>query len=151
MKRIFKQFTVHFISTAVCLVVLGAAFLFLRPQLGARHKPAAPPPPAEADYATMELEEFTVNLADTDRARYIKVKVALEVTDEKVAAEIEKKHLPRVRDAIIMTLSRQYFTVLTTADGKEALKRQLTKAVNEAIPAGSGKVVDILFTSLVMQ
>jgi hypothetical protein len=53
MKRIFKQFTVHFISTAVCLVVLGAAFLFLRPQLGARHKPAAPPPPAEADYATM--------------------------------------------------------------------------------------------------
>jgi flagellar FliL protein len=151
MKGILKRFTIHFISTAVCLVVLGAAFLFLRPQLGARHQPASAPAPVESEHAAVELEEFTVNLADTDRARYIKVTLALEVLDEKVAAEIEKKQMPRVRDAIIMTLSRQYFTVLNTADGKEALKRQLAQAVNDALPAGAGKVADILFTSLVMQ
>ena len=150
MKRIFHQFMVHFISTAVCLVVLGGAFLYMRPHLGARSK-AKPAPAAETERATVELEEFTVNLADSDRPHYVKVTVALEVTDDKTAKEIEEKLLARARDAIIMALSRQYFADLNTAAGKQTLKRQLAAAVNEAMPPGTGKVTDILFTSLVMQ
>ncbi len=149
-------------SAIISLIVLGAGFFFLRPHLGARSHAtrAAQPAPAETERATVELDEFTVNLADSDRARYIKTSIALEVMDDKVAEQIEKgKNLPRVRDAVIMTLSRQYFRTLSTNDGKLALKRQLVKAVNAAIPQGEappdpaerGKVTDILFTSLVMQ
>ena len=151
MKGIFKHFTVHLISTAVCLVALGVGFLFLRPHLGARSHTRSPKPVAESDRSIVELDEFTVNLADSDRPRYIKVTVALEVADARTAQQIKDKLLPRVRDAIIMTLSRQYFAELSTVSGKAALKEQLTTAVNDAIPSSAGKVLDILFTSLVMQ
>jgi len=151
MKAVFRHFAVHFVISALCLVVLGAAFIFLRPQLGARGPASKKPPAVETEGAIVELDEFVVNLGDVDRARYAKVTLALEVTDDKTAEHIEKKILPRVRDAIIMTLSRQYFRPLSTGEGKQALKRQLVQAVNHVIPAAGGKVTDILFTSLVMQ
>jgi len=150
MKAFLRHFMVHLVSTALCLIVLGVAFIFLRPQLGARasHRPAAA---AESEHAIVELDEFIINLADTDRARYIKVSLALDVTDAKTADRIKKESLPRVRDAIIMTLAKQYFQVLSTNPGKQALKRQLVAAVNQTLPRGGGKVADILFMSLVMQ
>jgi flagellar basal body-associated protein FliL len=150
MKGIFRHFAVHIVTSALCLVVLAAAFIFLRPQLGARTS-AGKTPVAESERAIVELDEFVVNLADPDRAHYAKATLALEVSDAKTAEHIQKKALPRVRDAIIMTLCKQYFRTLNTSDGKLALKRQLADAVNQAIPQGGGKVTDVLFTSLVMQ
>jgi len=151
MKGIVKHFAIYFITSAVCLALLGVGFLFVRPHLGARAAGHQKPAAAEVEHFMVELDEFTVNLADLDRARYAKVTLALEVTDKKTAEEIEKKILPRVRDAIIMTLSKQYFRTLSTNEGKQSLKRQLASAVNGVIPKGEGKAAAILFTSLVMQ
>jgi len=151
MKGILKHFTVQLAATAVCLVVLGVGFFVLRPHLGARRASAQPPKAAETEHEVVELDEFVVNLADTDRSRYIKVTLALEVTDHKTAEHIQKKGLARVRDAIIMTLSKQYFRTVGTGEGKETLKRQLAQALNRDLPEDGGKVADILFTSLVMQ
>jgi len=150
MKGIIKHFAVQFIASALGLLVLGGGYLFLRPHLGARG-PAVKAAPPEVEHAMVELEEFVINLADTDRARYVKVTLALEVTDDKTAEHINKKMLPRVRDAIIMAMSKQCFRVINTAEGKVALKHELVAAINRALPKVGGKVTDILFTSLVMQ
>ena len=151
MKPIFKRFVVLAVTAAFCLVALGAAFIFLRPQLGARAHAQKKAPATESERVIVELDEFVVNLADIDRTRYAKVTLALEVTDAKTAEHVQQKILPRVRDAIIMTLSKQYFRSLSTGEGKVALKRQLVAAVNKVMPPGQGKATDILFTSLVMQ
>jgi len=59
---------------------------------------------AKEDRVNMPLEPFLVNLADKESRRYLKLKVELEVDNEKSLKELEKS-LPRIRDALILLLS----------------------------------------------
>ena len=71
---------------------------------------------------------------------------------EEVVHNLET-HQMAVRSAILMTLSEQDPTAITTLQGKQALKQALKNAINEAltIREGFGGIDDVYFTSFVTQ
>ena len=96
----------------------------------------------------VDLPEMTVNLDAGDRAQYLKVKIALEVSEQKLAQDIQPM-MPRVLDTF-----QTYMRELRPADlegsaGLFRLKEELTKRVNVAVyPA---KVDAVLFKEIVVQ
>ncbi|MCX8042521.1 MAG: flagellar basal body-associated FliL family protein [Desulfobacterota bacterium] len=90
---------------------------------------------------------FIVNLAGPTRS-YLKVDMALELSEKKVEAEIESK-LPMIKDAIVLVLSEQTPDSIADNRGKLQLKDQLLRRINNHLT--SGKVVNIYFTSFVVQ
>jgi flagellar basal body-associated protein FliL len=94
-----------------------------------------------------ETEEFTVNIANTLN-HFIKVKFAIELSNEKVLKEIEKK-LPIIQDAIIMNLSGQDLQSLSSIEGKEKLKETLLIAINNIFEEGHAN--KIYFKNIIFQ
>ena len=109
------------------------------------------PPPKKvehADKAMMPLEPFLVNLADKDARRYLKVKIDLEVDNEKVVKEMEKS-MPRIRDQLILLLSSKSYQDIATPDGKHQLKKEILERL-AATPHGK-KISGAYFTEFVAQ
>lgn len=124
-----------------------AAYLLLGEEAPAgKEAQASPPVPKERVFLT--LEPFLVNLADKETRRYLKLKVELEVENEKALKNLEKS-LPRLRDAFIMHLSSKTYLDLATLEGKQQLKQELKQRV-AALPGGQ-KVSDLFFTEFVAQ
>ncbi len=98
--------------------------------------------------AVMSLDPFLVNLADRETRRYLKLKVDLEVSQEKSVKELEKS-LSSIRDALILLLSSKAFTEISTVEGKGHLKQEILQKL-AAIPGGR-KVTNIYFTEFVAQ
>lgn len=124
-----------------------AAFIFLGddPPVG---KEAQASQVAHKERVFMTLEPFLVNLADKETRRYLKLKVELEVENEKALKELEKS-IPRLRDSFIMLLSSKTYLDLSSLEGKQQLKQELKKRV-AALPGGQ-KVGDLFFTEFVAQ
>lgn len=94
------------------------------------------------------LEEFTVNLADTDELRYLRVTMSLELADAEAKTVVEHE-MHRVRDAVIAVISRHTMDDLSTPAGKKALKHELVSALNVAL---DDELVDsVFFTEFAMQ
>ncbi len=107
--------------------------------------------PAKAEHrqkALMSLEPFLVNLADKDARRYLKVKIELEVDNEKDAKELEK-YMPRIRDQLIFLLSSKSYPDISTPEGKLQLKKDIMARL-KAIPVGK-KISAAYFTEFVAQ
>jgi flagellar FliL protein len=107
--------------------------------------------PAKVEHhakALMPLEPFLVNLADKDARRYLKVKIDLEVDNEKAAKELEK-FMPRIRDQLIFLLSSKSYPDIATPEGKHQLKKDILARLH-AIPAGK-KISAAYFTEFVAQ
>jgi flagellar FliL protein len=110
-----------------------------------------PPPERKAqhvDRAIMSLEPFLVNLADKDARRYLKVKIDLEVDNEKAAKELEKS-MPRIRDQLIFLLSSKSYQDISTPEGKHQLKKEIMTRL-AALPTGK-KIHAAFFTEFVAQ
>lgn len=96
-------------------------------------------------------ESFTSNLRDDSGM----VQVGLGVStfyDESVLENV-KTHEMAIRSAVLLVLTEQDSTVLSTGQGKEALKQRLRAAVNEVLKKkeGFGGIDEVYFTSLVIQ
>jgi flagellar FliL protein len=107
---------------------------------------AAPAPSSQK--AIMSLDPFLVNLADRENRRYLKLKMDLEVTQEKSIKELEKS-LPPIRDAMISLLSSKGYAEICTVEGKRQLKQEILQKM-AAIPGGQ-QVTNIYFTEFVAQ
>jgi flagellar FliL protein len=103
---------------------------------------------AQAEKVVMSMEAFLVNLADKETRRYLKVKVELEVENEKAMKELEKS-VPRMRDAMILLLSSKTYADISTPEGKVKLKEEIMKRL-VALPHGK-KVSNAYFTEFVAQ
>jgi flagellar FliL protein len=125
------------------LLLGGGAFAYL-----ALFDDPAPAKVEHAEKALMPLEPFLVNLADKDARRYLKVKIDLEVDNEKAAKELEKS-LPRIRDQLIFLLSSKSYPDVATPEGKHQLKKDILAQLH-AIPAGK-KISAAYFTEFVAQ
>ena len=95
-----------------------------------------------------DVGTFIVNLQDRDADRYLKVSVVLEVQDNKIKAELEKRK-PQVKDAITTLLFTKSSKELKTAEGIEQLKEEIIKRVNAILPIGGVK--NVYFTDFVIQ
>jgi flagellar FliL protein len=137
------------IIVALALVALGGGTMMLvRARLAGQPK-AAEAKPAEPPH-NLVLDDFTVNLADMSEPRYLKTTVAITFAAD-TEVEEAKQAEPQIRDAVIMTLTRQYFRDLLTWQGKRRLRADLKKAINGTLGPLGLQAEDVVFTAFVME
>jgi flagellar FliL protein len=91
---------------------------------------------------------FIVNLADPEMTMYARLSVTLEVADQQVLLEVQKKE-PIIRDAIIEILSNKTSEELRTPEGREKLKLEIIKRINTILVEGG--IRNAYFTEFVIQ
>ncbi|PAY04337.1 flagellar basal body-associated protein FliL [Bradyrhizobium sp. UFLA03-84] len=132
------------------LVVLGAGaggwFFFMRGHGEEQHAEAPPPKPP----SFVDVPDMLVNLvgAPGERVQYLKLKLVLEVKEEKQAEAI-KPALPRVTDLFQTYMRELRPSDLNGSAGLFRLKEELTKRVNLALAPNS--VNAVLFKEVVIQ
>lgn len=112
---------------------------------------AAKPAKREAHYVPLD-PPFTVNLQGTGGNRYFQATVELLTRDP--AAEVAvKRHLPVIRNDLVMLFSSKDAKELGSLEGKERLRAEALAAVQKVLAGETGKaeVEQLFFTSFVMQ
>lgn len=94
------------------------------------------------------MDPFIVNLLSESGARFLKATINLELSDQTLSAEIDKKK-PLIRDIIIRTLSSKTYEDVSTTKGKERLKDELVTKINEILR--DGFVKNVYFTDFIVQ
>lgn len=135
------------IIAAVALLALGGGGYVMLHHKGEKVAEEAPKPkPA----VFVDLPDVLVNLSTgaNERTQYLKVKVVLEVADQKVIEQIQPI-MPRVMDAFQTYLRELRPTDLDGSAGLYRLKEELTRRVNVAI--APNHVNAVLFKEIVLQ
>jgi flagellar FliL protein len=146
-----SKFKLMVIVVGVLAVLgIGAAtwFLFFRHPADEMHAEAAAP--AAKPPVFVEVPDMMVNLAGApgERVQYLRVKVVLEVKEEKQVEEI-KPTMPRVTDIFQTYLRELRPADLAGSAGLFRLKEELTRRVNAAV--APVKVSAVLFKEIVVQ
>jgi flagellar protein FliL len=137
------------IAVAVFAIVVGGAtwFLFFRHHGEEMHAEAAaaPKPPV-----FIEVPDMLINLVNSpgERVQYLKVKVVLEVKEDKQIEAI-KPTMPRVTDIFQTYLRELRPSDLSGSAGLFRLKEELTRRVNAAI--APDQVNAVLFKEVIVQ
>lgn len=125
----------------------------------------------------VDLGDFILNLCDETQKKYLKVNVAIEVSQKdtdfpaadasakgghghgEVAAPADpmeaitkemNQYKPAIRDAVITNLSSKTSAELSSAAGKELAKEQITNDIN-AILGGEREVLRVSFGQFIIQ
>ena len=96
---------------------------------------------------------FVVNFEAESMVRFLQVTIGI-MTREPAVEAIVKDNDPRVRNDMLMILSNQTYASVSTAEGKEALRKRCLDAVRAIVKEMGGddaKVEALYFTSFVMQ
>jgi flagellar FliL protein len=112
-----------------------------------------------------KLDPKVVNLAEPGGLRYLQASIVLEIwplvedyyalqIDERLAAEERFQELidsrrPVIDDIVTTILSSKQYNDVATIDGKQALKTELSEAINNAL--GYQGVLNVYFTEFVVQ
>ena len=131
------------------LAILGGGtgwFVFMRGHGEEHHAEATPPKPP----SFVDVPDMLVNLvgAPGERVQYLKVKLVLEVKEEKQVEAI-KPSMPRVTDLFQTYLRELRPSDLNGSAGLFRLKEELTKRVNYAL--APNQVSAVLFKEIVVQ
>ena len=94
------------------------------------------------------LDPFIVNLVSSNANRYLKCKIDLELDSPELQQEVDKK-LPAIRDLIIQILSSKSVEEIQTAKGKQKLKEEIKRKINEILT--TGEIKNVYFTEFVIQ
>ena len=131
------------------LIVLGAAtfggvYLFMKTNKTVSAQQVV----IEQTY--VDLDEFTINLADEGGKRYFKGELSLgyDKSDKKVAEEITNNTVV-IRDAIIFYFKGQKAEFVNDINNKEKIKEDLIEAINKELQ--KGKITDIRFKNMIVQ
>ncbi|WP_375463964.1 flagellar basal body-associated protein FliL [uncultured Methylobacterium sp.] len=142
------------VIAAAVLIVGGAGGGFLMKKRAAAH--------AEAEHAEqtaevkkpavfLDIREMVLNLspdAGPDKAKFAKLRIALELKDAKVEGEV-KPLMPRVEDALQVYMRDLRSSDLSGSLGLYRLREELLRRVNVAVyPA---KVEAVLFKDVIVQ
>ena len=98
----------------------------------------------------IDMPDVLVNLSSSggDRTQYLKVKIALELPDEAVSAQIQPI-MPRLLDTFQTYLRELRPTDLDGSAGLYRLKEELTRRVNASI--APNRINAVLFKEIVVQ
>ena len=150
-----KTVLIIIISVAVLFMgMVGAGFFILWNKIS--QVPLDPSKVAEMPVEEEEnaigplytLDTMIVNLSDHGGKRYLRVTMALELSDPEAVATIESR-LPQIRDAVLMILPTKTYDDVSTTDGKIALRNQVMEKINALMT--KGRVNNIYFTEFVVQ
>ncbi len=144
-----NKFKLIVIAVGVLAVLgLGAAgyFFFFGHHGEEKHAEAAPPKPP----VFIDVPDMLVNLSGQpgERVQYLRVKVVLEVKEEKQAEAI-KPSMPRVTDIFQTYIRELRASDLSGSAGLFRLKEELTRRVNMA--TAPNPVSAVLFKEIVVQ
>jgi flagellar FliL protein len=135
------------VSALMILGMAAAGYFFFAKHKGEEQAEAAPPPKPPS---FVEVPDLLVNLVGSpgDRVQYLKVRIVLEVKEEK-QVELIKPSLPRVSDIFQTYLRELRPSDLNGSAGLFRLKEELTKRVNVAL--APNQVNAVLFKEIVVQ
>ncbi len=94
------------------------------------------------------MDQFLVNLLSESGSRFLKTTLNLELSEQTLSPEIDKKK-PLIRDIIIRTLSSKTYEDVSTSKGKERLKDELVTKINEILR--DGYIKNVYFTDFIVQ
>ncbi|AWB22498.1 flagellar basal body-associated protein FliL [Methylobacterium currus] len=138
------------VGAAILLLAAGGGggYMVMRSRAAQAEKSAAE---QKLPVAFMDVREMTMNLMPEPgqtQARFLRLKVALEVRDAKVASEIQPL-MPRVEDTFQVFVRDLRVGDFEAAGGTYRLREELLRRVNVAVyPA---KVDAVLFKDFVIQ
>lgn len=103
----------------------------------------------------VELEPtFVTNygVSDTGRLKYVKADITVMV-HSKDAEAATRYHLPALRNTLVMLLSRQDDSTVSTATGREVIKAEAVAELREVMKseAGEAYIQDLMFTNFLVQ
>jgi flagellar FliL protein len=137
----------------------GTTWFFVRRALAAQLAPAAEGQSKETvdvaaqleKSAVIPLEPFVVNLADSDAARYLRIKISLMIDDKAKIKSVEENQALqlKVRDVILQTLTRKTSKDLINDEGKNKLRHEIQDEVGKFFK--EPKLNDVMFTEFVIQ
>jgi flagellar FliL protein len=143
------------IVAAVLLLAGGGAAAYLL--LGKKADPAATGETKKKEEVHklpnfIDLEPFTVNLAEKEQDRYMQIKFSLEAAPGEAENTI-KEMTPALRSEILLVLGSRTAADLGTREGKEALAKDIVAAANKSLehtPA-ERSVTAVRITQLIIQ
>jgi len=97
---------------------------------------------------SMDLDNLTINLADTDRDRYLRVKITLELRNEEAKAKVSE-NMVKIKDLLISSISGKKFSEIRTPQGKYELKLDLIYRTNRIV--GGKPIKNLYFADFVSQ
>jgi flagellar protein FliL len=143
-----RKLIIMIVGGVVGLGALGGGGYFFMGHHGAEASAAAA---AQAKAPIfVDMPDVLVNLSSSgsERTQYLKVKIALELPDEQVQAQITPM-MPRLLDTFQTYLRELRPTDLDGSAGLYRLKEELTRRVDAAI--SPGKINAVLFKEIVVQ
>jgi len=95
---------------------------------------------------------FVVNFAGNQEARFLQVSIEVMARDP-ASLEDVKKHMPAIRNSLVLLLSSQDYKTLSTLDGKEKVRAAALTVIQQILQENTGKpgVDAVYFTGFVMQ
>ena len=110
---------------------------------------------AAEDLRYVELQPaFVTNFGVSNNGHLMYVKAVVSVRVAGPTAEAETKyHLPALRNEIVLLLSRQDETAMTTSEGREQLRKQALADLRAVLERETGdpQLKDLLFTNFLVQ
>jgi flagellar FliL protein len=96
--------------------------------------------------------EFIVNFSDGNSIRYLQVTVEIMTYDQRTVEDLER-HMPVIRNNLIMMFSSLSYDVLSTVAGKRKLQEEALAEIRSILKEKTGRegVEDVYFTGFVMQ
>jgi flagellar FliL protein len=99
--------------------------------------------------ATLPLDPFLVNLADTDQVRFVKTTFQLGLAEVPKEEGKDPVTIAAIRDSIISLLSSKKAEQVLTPEGKETLRQEIRSRVNALSP--KTKVLEVYIVDFVVQ
>ena len=100
----------------------------------------------------VDLDPFTVNLAEKEQDRYMQIKFSLEIASQEAETTI-KEMMPALRSEILLVLGSRQASDLAGRAGKEALAKDIVDAANRSLDhtAAEHSVTAVRITQLIIQ
>ena len=142
------------------MVAIGGGLFMMWSKVSALDQTVNPPIQDESQEAIKEeseeakigpvipLESFIANLADPGGNRFLRVTMELELENDDLTKELEKR-LPQIRDCILMILPSRRYQDIQTVEGKIALRTEIIAKLNALFKKEA--ISNIYFTEFVTQ
>ncbi len=155
-----KKVLIIIISCSVLMVGgMGAGFFIMWSKVSSLSQQAVPAgeeteEEAEEEEAPPEigpmfsLDTFIVNTADAGGTRYLRVTMDLELSEETLMEELQKR-MPQIRDSILMILPTRKIADIQNIEGKIALRDEIKEKLNSFLQNGS--ITNLYFKEFVIQ
>jgi flagellar FliL protein len=142
------------------MAAIGGGLFMMWSKVSALDQAVNPPSEDESEEASKEaqqqitigptfpLDTFIVNLADQGGNRFLRATMNLELANEDLMEEMEKR-LPQIRDIILMLLPTRTYQDIRSAEGKTALRSEILAKLNGLLKREA--ITNIYFTEFVIQ